>query len=302
MKKLLFIALAVLVLSACGNSDNTEKAKTIQFAPPVAKADAEVLADKDAAPENESAAAKPMLDVSMKEVAGNAAPATAITETEKKIIKEGDISFETGDVAETRKLILASLKKQGGYVENDSESTNGDENRKDYTINIRVPAKNFDAFLGNVSATATKIDSKNIRMSDVTAQFIDVKTRLDNKKLLEARYLDLLKKATKMADLLEIESKLSEIRSDIESTQGQLNYMSKQVAYSSLSITFYTKNTTQVAAGNGFAYKFKQALAGGWSFIQSFFFGIIALWPLWLAIFVAILLLRRWGKRNTYKE
>jgi hypothetical protein len=66
-----------------------------------------------------------------------------------------------------------------------------------------------------------------------------------------------------MRDLLDIEEKLTEIRSDIEATQGQLNYMSKQVAYSSLNITFYTKQPEQVATGNGFGYKFKNALTSG---------------------------------------
>jgi hypothetical protein len=47
--------------------------------------------------------------------------------------------------------------------------------------------------LGTVSSTATKIDSRNIRIKDVTTQFIDTKTRLDNKlQLLEKRYLNLL--------------------------------------------------------------------------------------------------------------
>ncbi|GAA4336610.1 hypothetical protein GCM10023149_45580 [Mucilaginibacter gynuensis] len=293
----------ILTLGACGNEKKTNAAEAEivlqkeagnsakRFVPPVVVPDNGESADDISSEESASDAAKPM--------AGNTSTAS---NTDKKIIKEGVIRFETGNVADTRKEILASLKKMGGYVDNDSETTDGDENRKEYTLDIRIPAANFDGFVSNVSATAVKIDSRSIRATDVTTQYIDNKTRLDNKKLLEARYLDLLKKATKISDLLEIENKLTEIRSDIESTQSQLNYLNKQVAYSSLSITFYTKQAEQVASGNGFVYKLQKALGNGVGTIESILFGIIALWPLWLAVVIVYWLIRRWAKRNTLKE
>jgi truncated hemoglobin YjbI len=305
MKKHLIVSFVLLLAFTACNSPavdkGKEKASMTRLASPVAKPDADVIEEDASAPPPANEA---MADKSAESPQANAAPANGnvVTDTTKKIIKEGEINFETGDVAETRKQVLASLKKLGGYVDNDSETTNGEENRKEFVLNIRIPAKNFDAFLGNVSATATKIDSRNIRIQDVTAQFIDIKTRLNNKKLLENRYQDLLKKATKISDLLDIENKLTEIRSDIESTQTQLNYMSKQVAYSSLSITFYTRQVAQVDAGFGFMYKLKQSAANGWGFLQSFFFGIISLWPLWLTVLIIYLLIKRWARRNSYKE
>ena len=284
------IAAALLTLTACEKKTMPSKPSVdqVRFPPPVVKADDEASEKSELYSVAQSA--KPDMD------------ATAVSNTDKKIIKEGDIRFETGNVADTRKEILASLKKMGGYVDNDGETTDGDENSKEYTLDIRIPAANFDGFVSNVSATAVKIDSRSIRATDVTTQYIDNKTRLDNKKLLEARYLDLLKKATKINDLLEIENKLTEIRSDIESTQSQLNYLNKQVAYSSLSITFYTKQAEQVVSGNGFVYKLQKALGSGVGTIESILFGIIALWPLWLAVVIVYWLIRRWAKRNTLKE
>lgn len=264
--------------------------------PPVVKADKEVLENKAYAPAvREVEVADPVGDADIKEVSAKS-NSPIVADTEKKIIKEGDIKFETNNVVETRKQIISSLKRLGGYTDNDSEDTNGDAGSKEYTLSIRVPAKNFDAFLGTVSSTATKIDNRNIRIKDVTSQFIDIKTRLDNKKLLESRYLQLLNKATKMSDLLQIEDKLTEIRSDIESTQSQLNYMSKQVAYSSLTITFYTKQAEQVAAGNGFGYKLKSALISGWESLQNLFFGLLSNWYLLLVIALIIVFVKRWRR------
>jgi hypothetical protein len=114
---------------------------------------------------------------------------------------------------------------------------------------------------------------------------------------LENRYNQLLAKATKISDLLEIENKLTEIRSDIESTQGQLNYMSKQVAYSSLDITFYTKATT-AENGNTFGYKLKSAISGGWTSLQNFVFWLISIWPFVIILSVLSFLYVRWRRKR----
>lgn len=304
MKKYLILLLPALVVLACHQKQPEKLAvqevvlpdppsveeKSMAFKAPVVKTDEEtdkVYTSAEEMPQfiDQNAASQ-----------SNARQKPVVTE--KKIIKEGDISFETADVAQTRKQIMASLKHLGGYAESDSETINGDESRKEYVLNIRIPAANFDSFLNSVAGSATKIDSKNIRIKDVTTEYIDTKARLTNKLELEKRYLNLLNRAGKMRDLLDIEEKLTEIRSDIESTQSQLNYMSKQVEYSSLNITFYTTQPKQVQAGNGFGYKFMAALGNGFDGLQSLFFGLIAVWPFVIVGFVAWFIVKRWRKNR----
>jgi hypothetical protein len=286
MKKLIFIAGLLLLFVACKNKEDV---KSVNFPPPLAKMDAGVTEAK------------------ISEPAGNednddAKQSSIVSDTSKKLVKDGDIEFETNDLIATRKGILASLKKFGGYVEEDSQSTDAGENRKQYELKVRIPAKNFDLFFDSVSSTADKIDSKNASITDSTTKYIDVQTRLNNKKLLEKRYLELLGRASKVSDVLEIQDKLSEIRSDIESTQAQLNYLSKQVAYSSLDITFYTQESTQVDTGNGAVYKFKKAIADGWQILQNLFFGLITLWPVVLILVIFYWLIKTWRKRRKAKK
>ncbi|TFF33305.1 DUF4349 domain-containing protein [Mucilaginibacter psychrotolerans] len=265
------------------------KLSAVRFPPPVVVPDAEQMTVSA-----DNAIDEPVGNADVHQVAADKPAATI----EKKIIKTGDIRFETGDVAATRKQILASLKKQGGYVEEDNQTDNGNDNRKEFVLSVKIPAANFDAFLGSVASTATKIDSKNISIKDVSTEFIDTKTRLENKKLLEARYLELLKRATKISEMLEIENKLADIRSDIESTQGQFNYLNKQVAYSSLSITFYTTQPAQVETSVGFWYKLKESFSDGYTLLQSLFFGVLSLWPYWFVLFGFYLLIKRWRNRR----
>jgi len=278
MKKLFFASYLVLALTACGNRNSSvEKQKslaTVDYAPP---AETKMAAEKTPAPNK------------------------TVQDTTRKLTKEGEISFETNNISETKKTINNSLNKLGGYVAEESETNNSDNNRKEYNLKVRIPAKNFDQFLNGVSSTADVVDSKNIRIKDVTTEYIDITTQLANKKKLEQQYLELLKKGNKMSDLLEIESKLTEIRTDIESTQGQLNYLVKQVEFSSLDITFYTKQASQ-DNGQTFGYKLKKALSGGWEFLGALVFGFISVWPVWIIIIAIFMIVRAWRKRRRAKK
>jgi hypothetical protein len=280
MKPILAAIFVLFILSSCGrkNAKGYEKVENItlkSLPPPPGNAD-------------------------ISSAPGDNSPEKALTDTTKKIIKTGDISFEVGNLNETRKKILISLKKLNGYVAEESETNNSDDNRREFELKLRIPAKNFDLLLDSVSSDADKIDSKNISVKDVTTEYIDVETALSNKKILESTYLGLLKKTDKMSDVLQIESKLTDIRTAIDSTQGELNYLSKQVAYSSLVITFYTKQIQQ-DNGNGIGYKFKSAIVAGWGLLQDLFFGIISLWPVILLIVLLYILVKRWRKKRRLK-
>ncbi|GAB2985926.1 hypothetical protein GCM10027049_26430 [Mucilaginibacter puniceus] len=293
MKQFITAILLVCVFAACSNKaeetpqvmnalleappteyDKSEsKVAAVRFPPPVVKTDAEMAAEESVNP---------------------------IKPVEKKLIREGSISFETSNILETKKAINASLAKLGGYVETESESNGSDSERKEYKVFARVPAKNFEVFLNGVSTGADKIDSKNINVRDVTANFIDMTTRLANKKKLEQRYLEILKKSNKVSDLLEVEENLNQIREDIESTQNQLNYLVKDIDYSTLDITFYSKQTVN-DTGVSFGYKIKSAFGNGWNTLESIFFGIIGLWPIWLILFMLIYAIRKWRKSRKAK-
>ena len=282
MKRISILAICVLLFISCSNNKNPElenvAVSNIEIAP---------LAESAMAPgDNKKESAYKL---------------NAMADTSRKIIKNGDISFEVRDVKATRKALITATKKLNGYIAKETKSGYEDD-RKNYTLHIKVPAENFDALLESISTTAEKIDSKNIHIQDVTAEFIDTKTRIHNKKALEKRYLELLSKASKITDMLAIEDKLGEIRAEIESTEGQFLQMQNQVAYSTMAITFYTKSIV-TETGKGFGYQFSNSLAKGWDVMAASFFSILTLWPL---ILVTVgLYFRYWHfrkKRNKVQE
>ncbi len=307
MKRITLSLILAFAFASCHNGSHYKgPGDAVAFPPPVVKADAEAEQNAPVADRITSAG---YLKEKNADVVLIAPPATKAaqksdgTDTTKKITKEGEIHFQTADVVKTRKNILRSVQKSGGYVAEDTQSKYDGSDDKTYTLKVRIPAKNFDMLVDTVAANADKVDSRNISVKDITTEYIDTKTQLENKKKLEQTYIGLLANAAKMADVLQIEDKISEIQTDIESTQGQLNYMTKQVAYSSLDITFYSKPASQQSEA-GFFGKLTTAITGGWDGLQNFFFCLVNIWPFLIisAVLLIIFIKQRRGKRLSSQQ
>ncbi len=130
---------------------------------------------------------------------------------ERKLITNGNISFETDNIEAIRKQIFEAIKSTKSYVTSDNTYKN--EGSISNTMIIRVPSNNFDLLLSQSIKGVEKIDNKEINVKDVTEEFLDISARLKTKKELENRYLAILKSATKVSEILEIEKENRSITS-----------------------------------------------------------------------------------------
>ncbi len=210
---------------------------------------------------------------------------------ERKLIKEGTLEFETKDIKETRETVLRAVKKYKAYISSDREFNSS--GRVSNTIEIRVSSDKFDALLTDATLGVENFDSKEITVKDVTEEFLDVEARLKTKKELEIRYLDLLKQAKSVVEILEIEKQIGTLRADIESIEGRLNYLKDRVSYSTLYITFYETLPEKSAFGE----KFKDGFKNGWINLVWFFVFLVNLWP-FLLILIAFFIGRRIYKKK----
>ena len=207
-----------------------------------------------------------------------------------KIIRNANLRFETQDLVKTYKTLAENCKKNKAIVQSDVENNNN--YRLSRNITIRIPSQNFDVFLAELSPGVPYFELKEISSRDVTAEFIDNESRISSKKKLENRYLELLKKANKVQEMLEIEKQLSEIREEIEAKEGQQKYLQNQVSMSTIDIEFYKNSPTQDGARISFISKIWNAVVSGFNSLANFFVNLIALWP-FLLILVAIIYLVR---------
>jgi len=214
----------------------------------------------------------------------------------QKIIKNALLRFETNDLEETFTQIQAAIKANKGSVQNDSE---GKDNNSIYrNISIRVPSQNFDSFIASISKGVSYFERKDISSENVTDQYIDLTTRLKTKKKLEERYLQILQKATKISEILEIEKQISIIREEIESKEGQLKYLESRVSESTITIEFYKTIAQKEGIKTSYGSKIWTAIKSGFFSLSEFLISIISLWPFIILFVVIVYFIRRRFKRK----
>lgn len=210
---------------------------------------------------------------------------------EQKIIKQGDLRFETNDLQSTYTQIQNAVKSHNAIIQNDTEGKNYESVFR--KLIIRVPSKNFDLFLKDISKGVAYFDNKEISSQDVTAEYIDIDARLKAKKVLENRYLELLKKANKVSEMLEIEKQLSAIREEIEAKEGQLNYMQNQVSFSTITIEFYKSIAEESGVTASYGMKIWTAIKSGFNSLSSLFINLLSIWPFIIILFAAGYFIRK---------
>ena len=219
---------------------------------------------------------------------------------EQKIIKTGSVRFETNDLEKTYQQVFLAAKKYKSNIQNDSE---GKEYGSIYKrMTVRVPSQNFDLFLNEISQGVTFFDTKEVSAEDVTEQYIDIEARLIAKKRLENRYLELLKKATKVIEILEIEKQLSAIREEIESKQGQLLYLQNQISMSTITIEFYKTVAENEGATISYGSKIWNGIVSGFNSFSDFLISLISVWPFLIVWAVVIYGIKKWLKRRAQNK
>jgi hypothetical protein len=211
---------------------------------------------------------------------------------ERKLIKEGRVEFETDHINSTRKNIFEAVTNYKGYVSSDQEFKS--PGRKSNTVIIRVPADSFDNLLSDATRGVEKFESKEINVKDVTEEFLDIQARLKTKKELEQRFIDLLKKAKTVAEIVEIEKQIGQLRSDIESIEGRLKYLQDRVSFSTLTMTFYESIPNETEFGQ----KFKNGFRNGWDNLIWLFVVLTNIWPFILIGFGLLIGIKIYRRRK----
>lgn len=241
-----------------------------------------------------------LLEVPVTKQVSEKGEAPGSEEITKKVIRTGSIEFQSKDVEKDYNAIAGILSRSDAYIENENQSRTSD--RIYYNLTIRVPADHYDSLFKSLTSLAFRLDNKSSNIQDVTERYYDLKTRLKNKKALEERYLELLKKANAMKDILEIEQKISEVRTEIENLEGQFRYLSKQIGFSTINLSFYQELPFSADSyqKKGFVLRISDALSWGWQGFLSFLVGTASLWPFIVLTIAGIYLFRRF--RHIKKE
>ena len=260
---------------------------------------------------SDEAAMAPAEGAAMKNTAADTG-STQLPQNRKWIVTV-NLTAETDDLDALRSALDEKIAALNGYVE-DQSVYNGsiyDSGRRYRSANltVRIPADSIDAFLQDVGGLAN-IVRQNKSIEDVTLSYVATESRLKALETEEARLLELLSQAETMTDLLEIEARLSEVRSELENYASQKRLYDNQIDYATVYLSIEeVKEYTPVAEQTlweKISSGFLDSLKGLGNGIVNFFAWIVIKLP-YLVVYGLILwglgiLIRRWRRRRTARK
>lgn len=160
--------------------------------------------------------------------------------TDRKLIQTAWMELESRDYAQALAALEQMVTDCGGYIESRSEQGgslySSRYNARYASITARIPADKLEAAMG-AAGELCNVVSRSTDVADVTESYTDTEARLKTLRLQEERLLEILSKATELSDVLELESRLSDVRYQIESYEATLRNYDSRVSYSTLHIT-----------------------------------------------------------------
>ena len=154
----------------------------------------------------------------------------------RKWIITVDMTAETEDLDTLMDSLDDTIAALEGYVEDQNiynGSTYSDHRYRSANLTVRIPADRVHAFTENVAGIANVV-RKNMSQNDVTLSYVDTESRIKALKVEEERLLTLMEQAETMADLLEIEARLTEVRYELENYTSRLRTFDNQIDYATI--------------------------------------------------------------------
>lgn len=184
------------------------------------------------------------------ESVGNAIkPQTSLAE---KIIYSADVTVETVDFDKALESVDRLLEKYGAFLESSSvsgksyaETYYGTQTYRKAQFVIRVPVTSFKDMTADMGTVGSVLQS-SVYTDNITERYYDTQSRADSYRIEQERLMDMLEKCETVSEMIEIESRLSEVRYQLESLESTLRNWQNQVDYSTVNVTLrevqeYTK-------------------------------------------------------------
>ena len=154
---------------------------------------------------------------------------------ERLIIRTADLNLIVTDTEATMSAIIEMIEANGGWVVN-SSLYQYNENAKSGNITVRVPVEGFNSAITAIKGLAIEVTSENSSGQDVTEEFVDLSSRLENLEATADRVRNFLDEARNVEEALAVNQELSRLEGEIEVIKGRMQYLSQSAGFSTISI------------------------------------------------------------------
>lgn len=112
-------------------------------------------------------------------------------------------------------------------------------------ISIRVPSEKLESALNQIKADVVEVRNENRSGQDVTADYVDLQSRLGALEVARDQLETIMAEATKTEDVLNVFNQLQYYNEQIEMVKGQMKYYEEASSYSLINVTLVAEKTIQ---------------------------------------------------------
>ena len=137
----------------------------------------------------------------------------------RKIVFTASVSLVVENYSKLESDLSAVILANDAFVADSTQT--GEVGSRSGSWSVRVPVERFEPFLTSASALG-EVVSKKRNSKDVTEEFVDLQSRIENKKRLEARIAEILeRKSDSLSDIIKVEHELGRVRESIERMEDE---------------------------------------------------------------------------------
>lgn len=215
----------------------------------------------------------------------------------RKLIKRYNLSVETREFEELISYIQTALNGTDGYIESSSLSgttIDGGGSRSAY-FTLRVPVSDADSFLAELGKQA-HITYQSEEVEDVTLAYVDTKSRIESLRIEQETLMEMLEQADTLENIIAIQSRLTEVRYQIESYESQIRTYDNLVEYTTISVDVYEVLRETSINDGSFGERLKDNFSDGFynfgQSVQNFVIWLAGAVPVLLVLIVILIVLR----------
>lgn len=242
MKRTLFImVIAAVLLAACGARVLSAERSSVEPTMGIGGGDSGYV-EEAYAPE------APLPQATMMPATSKAGGGNESAARDRMVVRNADLSIVVKDPETSMDEISKLAEEMGGFVVSSNlyqTYTNTGLPVPEASIIIRVPAEKLNETLEKIKADAVEVQSENQSGQDVTSEYVDLESQLKNLEAAEQQLMEIMSKAEKTEDVLNVFNQLTSIRGQIESIKGQMKYYEESAALSAISVRLIAEETIE---------------------------------------------------------
>ena len=158
------------------------------------------------------------------------------------IIKNGEITLLVADTDRALDQATSVATDTGGYIV--ASKTWLQDGFKYAQMTMGVPVDQFEVAQRRLRGLAVQVLNDTASGQDVSDEFVDLQSRLNNQEATAARIREFLKDAKTVEEALKVNTQLTEVENEIEQIKGRMQYLKDRSAFSTLVVTLNPQQPT----------------------------------------------------------